>query len=324
MINKDENVQKDEALKKFLSKESPKAQSTPKSEYKIPSAAQRPVTDMDFLSVDIEMLPAGKFYKDGTIVKVRAATVAEIQSYSSIDDRNYLDVTEKMNHILASCVKIIHPNGMAGSYKDIKDNDRLYLIFMVRELTFQKNTNLAKDVTCDNCLNDFKIQFRATQSDESPRTFINYEMPYELEPFFNDVEKCFEFDLQEFDIDGPVWRLAPPSIGMQEIFFKDIKDKVQADRNPNVAFLKIIPFVLWDRSSITEEGIKEWEKKFKLMGKEEFLFLDSAVNKMTFGIKELTANCPSCGTEVHTDMSFPEGASSIFAISDPFAKFKKK
>jgi hypothetical protein len=42
---------------------------------------------------------------------------------------------------------------------------------------------------------------------------------------------------------------------------------------------------------------------------------------MIFGIKELKSFCPSCGEEVHTDMSFPSGASNIFVIPDALDEY---
>lgn len=262
---------------------------------------------LNFITVDLSALPAGMFYKPGTVIMIRAASVAEVQAYSAVDDNNFLDVTDKMNEMLGRCVKVKYPGGMMGTYKDLKDNDRLYLIFMIRELTFQKNSNLAKDVTCHNCKHEFKIQFRSTPGPDSPKTFINYEMDTELEPFFNKQDRTFDFQVGD-----NLWKLAPPCISLQEVFFKSIKDKVQTDKNPNVSFLKIIPFTLWDRKSITDEGIKAKEEEFKNLDMDTFLFLDEVVSKMLYGIKELRQNCPSCGEEVHTDMTFPKGASSIF------------
>ena len=263
---------------------------------------------LNYITVDLSVLPTGIFYKPGTVVMIRAASVSEVQAYSAVDDQNFLDVTDKMNEMLGRCVRIKHPGGLMGTYKDLKDNDRLFLIFMIRELTFQKNSNLAKDVTCGNCKHEFKIQFRSTPGPDSPKTFSNYEMDPELEPYFNKQDRTFDFAIGE-----KLWKLAPPCISLQEIFFKNIKDKVQGDKTPNVAFLKIIPFTLWDRKTITEEGIKAKEDEFKnQMDMDTFLFLDEVVSKMLFGIKELKMNCPECGEEVHTDMTFPKGASSIF------------
>jgi len=304
MENKEK--EKKDALESFISDKTKKP----------PMAPPPPVDDgkygdsLNFLTVDLSVLPAGLFYKPGTVIMIRAAIVPEVQAYSSIDDKNYLDVTEKMNEMLSRCVKVRFPNGLIGTYKDLKDSDRLFLIFMIRELTFQKNSNLAKDASCDDCKTKFKIQFRSTPGKDSPKTFVNYEMDKDLEPFFNKMDRTIDIP-----INGTVYKLAPPTIGIQEVFFKTIKEDVQSENNPNVAFLKIIPFTLWDRKTISDERIKAKLDEFESMDMDTFLGLDEIVNKMTFGIKELKQNCPSCGTEVHTDMTFPKGASSIFKRS---------
>ena len=52
---------------------------------------------MDYSYIDITKLPAYKFYKPGTKIAIRAAKVNEIQAYSVVDDKNFVDITEKMN-----------------------------------------------------------------------------------------------------------------------------------------------------------------------------------------------------------------------------------
>jgi len=309
----DKKRQQEEYLSKFLteSKEDVK-------EIKETLKSQEPNT-LDYLSVDLSVLPLGMFYQNGTKIKIRAAKVSEVQSYSVVDDQNFLDVTEKMNQLLSSCVKVILPSGGNGSYKDIKDGDRLYIIFMIRELTFQKGNSLAKEITCEHCNNEFSIPFRATSNAEQPKTFVNQEMPEELSQFYNKEMKCFEFN-----INGGVYRMGPPNIGIQEIFYGDIKTKVQEKKTPNVAFLKIIPFLLWDRTSITNDGIKAKEDEFKKMDMYTFQVINQAVDKMVFGLKGLKMTCPECGGEAHSDMSFPNGASSLFVIPNFFDDLVKK
>ena len=263
----------------------------------------------EYIYIPLDILPCGMFYKPGTKIGIRAAKVQEVQAYSVVENSNYLDITEKMNQILSSCVKYIYINGAQGSYKDLKDGDRLFLIFMIRELTFPGGKNLTKDVTCENCNHEFKIELRATSSDKVQKSFVNHEMPEKLSRFFDSQERVFVFK-----IDGVDYKLATPTIGIQEIFFGDIKNKVQTDKNPNVAFLKMASYMLHDRNKITEDGIKAKEQEFKSMDMKTFQILNDAVNKMLFGIKELKANCLSCGLEVRTDMSFPSGASNIFVI----------
>jgi hypothetical protein len=310
------NKQQEEYLNKFL----PKSDDISSELNQLSSQLkQKDPNTLEYLSVDLSVLPLGIFYPDGLRIKIRAAKVFEVQAYSVVDDSNFLDVTEKMNQLLSSCVKVTLPNGNNGSYKDIKDGDRLYIIFMIRELTFQKGNSLAKEITCNHCSHEFSIPFRATSNMEYPKTFKNHEMSESLERFFNSELKCFEFN-----IDNAIYRLAPPTIGIQEIFYGDIKDKVQNKKNPNVSFLKIIPFMLYDRTTITNDGIKAKEDEFKKLDMYTFQVLNQAVDKMVFGLKGLEMECPECGMEVHTDMTFPNGASSLFVIPDWFDNFIKK
>ena len=141
-------------------------------------------------------------------------------------------------------------------------------------------------------------------------------MPEKLIKFFDPQEKVFIFKIDDVD-----YKLAPPTIGIQETFFGDIKTKIQVDKNPNVAFLKLASYMLHDRNKITEDGIKAKEQEFKRMDMKTFQILNQAVSRMQFGIKELKAVCPSCGLEVHTDMNFPGGASTIFVIPDAFDEY---
>jgi len=274
------------------------------------------VPSNEYLLIPLDVLPCGIFYKPGTKISIRAARVQEVQAYSIVDDNNYLDITEKMNQILSSCLRYTYQNGMQGSYKDLRDGDRLFLIFMIRELTFPGGKNLSKDVVCDNCHHEFKMELRATSSDKVQKSFVNYEMPEKLAKFFDPQERVFVFRIEDVD-----YKLAPPTIGIQEILFGDIKSKVQVDKNPNVAFLKLASFMLHDRAKISEDGIKAKEQEFKNLPMKTFQILNQAVGQMLFGIKEMKNNCPSCGLEVHTDMSFPAGASTIFVIPDALDEY---
>ena len=269
-----------------------------------------------YLNVDLKMLPLGMFYEPGTMIKIRSATVAEVQSYSVVNDENPVDVTEKMNQLLSSCVRLMKPNNKTGSYKDLKDGDRLFLVFMIRELTFQQGNTIAKDVQCDSCSNEFKIHYRATANRDYPKTFKPYEMPEKLKKYYKPQLRCFEFPIGESN-----YRLAPPTIGIQEIFFEEIKKDVQAEKNPNVSFMKVVPYLLYDRNYITPEGLKNKQKEYKELSMEEFQVINKAVDLMKFGIESLTQNCPKCGVEVHTSFTFPEGASGIFVLPDPLDYF---
>jgi hypothetical protein len=267
--------------------------------------------DLQYLAFDINQLPCGRFYPQGTILGVRAAQVREIQSYSMVDDNNFYDVVEKMNDMLSSCVRVKFQDGTIGSYLDIKDQDRLYLIFLIRELTFQKGNTLEVKSTC-TCGEEVSIELKR-------ENFRFHTTDTDLVKYFSKIDNSFIFE----GVNGDRFVMTPPTIGIQKCFTDYIIEENNNKRKPDLSFLKIIPFLLDGRSYITNDGIKAKLVEYQKINMNSFQFLNAAVNKMTFGIKELSKNC-SCGLEVHTDMSFPNGASGIFVIPNAFEIFIKK
>ncbi len=268
-------------------------------------------TDLQFFNFDIKELPCGQFYPTGTIFMVRPAQVKEIQSYSMVDDNNFYDIVEKMNDILQACVRVKYSDGKMGSYIDIKDQDRLFLIFLIRELTFQQGNSLTVTTRC-TCGNELNVELKRDH-------FVYHDIDEKLDRFFSPSTRSYHFST----VNGKEFELTPPNIGLQKSFTDYILKENNEKRTPNLSFLKIIPFMLSGRTSITYEGIKAKLKEFEEIDDISFQFLNAAVSKMTFGIKELKKKC-SCGEEVHTEMQFPNGASGIFVIHDAFEAYIKE
>lgn len=267
------------------------------------------VDSLQYFSFDINELPCGKFYPSGTVLMVRPAQVREIQSYSMVDDNNFYDIVEKMNGMLQSCVRVKYSNGKMGSYLEIKDQDRLFLIFLIRELTFQQGNSLSVKAICPVDNSELEIELKRSN-------FVFHEIDEKLVKFYKPSINSYIFKLKN----AKEYELTPPNIGIQKSFTDYIIKENNEKKSPNLAFLKIIPFMLPGRSSITYDGIKAKLVEFEEMDDISFQFLNSAVGKMTFGIKELKKNC-ECGEEVHTEMTFPNGASGIFIIHDAFEAY---
>lgn len=268
-------------------------------------------SDLQYFNMDIRELPCGQFYPTGTLFMVRPAQVREIQAYAMVDDNNFYDIVEKMNDMLQACVRIKYPDGKMGSYLEIKDQDRLFLIFLIRELTFQQGNALAVSVKC-GCGQELKVELVRSN-------FHFHEMDEKLEKYFNLATRTFQFKT----VNGKFFELTPPNIGLQKAFTDYIVRENQEKRTPNLAFLKIIPFMMPGRTSITIDGVKAKVKEFEEMDDISFQFLNAAVGKMTIGISELKTTC-ECGEEVRTDMQFPNGASSIFVVPDAFDAYIKE
>ena len=206
-------------------------------------------TDLQYQAFDCSLFPCGMFYPNGTTIQIRPALVKEIQAYSMVDDNNFPDIIEKMNDMLMNCVRVKYPNGDVASYLDIKEQDRIYILFLIRELTFQQGMYLTVNKQC-TCKVDVQIELK-------PSNFIYFQMNSKLEKFFDEYSKIFVLNFK-----GEEWILTMPNIGLQKSFTEYITEEVQNKREPNLSFLKIMPFLLGNRSNITTKEIKEELKNF--------------------------------------------------------------
>jgi len=309
------NLTEEEYLRKHLesleqNKNTDPVQSAPKQQTTV-KVEQSKASDLHYFAFDTKEFPCGIFYPPGSTIQVRAAQVKEIQAYSMVDDNNFYDIVEKMNDMLSSCVRIKHMDGTIGSYLDLRDPDRYYLIFLIRELTFQKGSVLTTKVNC-SCGLETPIELRR-------QNFKFYDPSERILEFFDPASSSFRFEIKT----GQVFNLAPPTIGVQKSFTEYIVKENAEKRKPNLSFLKIIPFMLPERNSITIEGIKAKLEDFQKMDDIPFQFLNSAVEKLTFGIEKLQSQC-QCGLEIHTDMIFPNGPSAVFVVHDAFEQFIKE
>lgn len=308
------NMSEEEYLRRHLegleqnkpTMEAPVAPKTP-----LNNIDQSRTSDLHYFAFDVREFPCGLLYPPGSTIQVRAAQVKEIQAYSMVDDNNFYDIVEKMNDMLSSCVRIKHLDGTIGSYLDLRDPDRYYLIFLIRELTFQKGSVLTTKVNC-SCGNEVAIELKR-------ENFKFFQPAERVMEFFDPASVSFRFQIKT----GQVFNLAPPTIGVQKSFTDYIVKENAEKRKPNLSFLKIIPFMLPDRNSITIEGIKSKLDEFQKMEDIPFQFLNSAVEKLTFGIEKLQSQC-QCGLEIHTDMIFPDGPSAVFVVHDAFEQFIKE
>jgi hypothetical protein len=268
-------------------------------------------SDLQYLTFDVRDFPCGKFYPVGTMFMVRAAQVREIQAYSMVDDNNFYDVVEKMNDMLQACVRIKYTDGRVGSFLEVKDQDRIYLIFLIRELTFQQGNSLSVNTKC-TCGQEVAVELKR-------ENFRFHKIDEKLDRFYSPASNSFSFKT----INGGQFEVTPPNIGLQKAFTDYIIKENNEKKAPNLSFLKIIPFMLNGRTSITMDGIKAKLVEFEQMEDISFQFLNAAIGKMTFGIEKLGKIC-TCGEEVTTDMTFPNGTSGIFVIHDAFEAYIKE
>jgi len=306
-----ENISEQDYLRKHLEQVEGKNINPEKTQTENKNIIDTTVSNLSYFTVDVKELPSGIFYPVGTTIQIRPAEVKEIQAYSMVDDNNFHDIVEKMNEMLSACVRVKYANGKVGSYLDLRDSDRFYLIFAIKELTFQNGTNLISTVEC-SCGAEVNIELVR-------KNFRFFKIDDKLKNYFDPTNGYFTFETTS----GSTYNMCPPTIGLQKNFTDYIIETKQKDKKINMSFLKIVPFTLVNRTSITSAGIDAKLVEFTKMNGVDFQFLFSAVDLMNFGIEKIVKTC-SCGLEVHSKMLFPDGASALFVVSNAFDKYIKK
>lgn len=271
--------------------------------------------ELGWKMVPIDGLPSmGVFYPEGTQISIRAAGIGEIRHFSSIDENDPLDMDDKINMIMEKCVRVRFPNKKA-SHKDIKEEDRFFLIFSIRDLTFVDGENkLTMEMRCGiRCPSDgsFYEKIELTNSN-----FEYYKISDKLLRFYVSEKACFELPFQ----DGVI-HLYVPSIGVTTWIKTYIRKARMENSWVDTTFLKIAPFMFDDHRTLTEDRYKIMQKESIAWDPLKLSAVLAAVEMIKFGVKtEIRRTCNKCGAEVTAPLVFPGGIKSIFLISDPLGR----
>lgn len=311
MSNEKETVAK-EFLHNFL-KASPEQQAETEI-IKKPSEVYRDIT--------VTNLPLGRMYNPNTRIEIRALDVGEILNYSTLESNDVNLVRPKLDEILQKAVKVSR-NREKLDYKSLFTQDRLYLIYTIREITFQNGRLLTLPIKCQNG-HDLDIELIRQ----------NMEMWSENEEIWNYFKPEFGCFVFETYIQEEPYYLRPPTIGLQESYFKWMQDQTFKKKEISPAFIKISPYMV-NAIELSIEEISQLQEEFlnglknKKNGEEEFQFLNDTIdnfknNTFHIGVKGMMKHCPKCGLEVRTNTVFPKRARDLFIVPDAFRHYLKK
>jgi hypothetical protein len=276
-----------------------------KPEIKIVASDER-IGDMKYITFPVTDAPCGIFYPQGSTFQIRPAEVAEIQAYSMVDETNIFDVYDKFMNLIIACVKIKYPDGSIGSGMDIKYKDVLYLILLLREITFQKGATIDLPASC-SCGTNTEIKIPLLR-----KNVIKAEFNDKLMKYYDGATGSLIVTSKE----GIKYSLGAFTIGLFKTFREYATKK--ATRKEKIgdvfsAFMSFTGALCHTKISLTEEAIDAKFKEFSIMDKKAYQAIYSIAKELEkIGIEEVKMNCSECGLEVRTDIRFPFGYTSIF------------
>ena len=267
-----------------------------------------------FINVPLEDLPSGgRYYPDNTKISIRAAKVGEIREFSTIDEKDVKDVTDKLTYILSQCVKVYY-GPVAGSYKDIITADRIVLILKIRELTFVDGQSSIKiPVPSGACQT---VGCKPQETIDFNTTCLTIMKPDDMmEKYYDSAKKCYAIETKRFGIIN----LYPPCVGVSTAVTDWVVQQQRENKKIDASLAEILQFVIKDWKGLSEKMI--FAKLTELSGwsAEKFTLVYRLIEKINVGIEfDVTTTCETCGGEIKVPITFPDGYKSLFVptISD--------
>lgn len=265
-----------------------------------------------YIKLDLRSFPSGgRFYRDDFEIHIRAARVGEIREFSTLDEDNILDVDEKLNSILVNCTKVMYGN-QRGSYRDILEEDRIYAILSIRELTFKDGENKLmmpvgkKSCTSGTCKSQESVELK------TPNLQFN-DQDELLERYYDHENKCYTVPTKSH---GEI-TLAPPTIGVMRAITSWIRKREEEGKSWDKSSLAILPYVQREWRGFNDNEIFSAITNFQGWSAGKYSIVYRLVEKAKIGVKpEFIYPCESCGAEVAVPLSFPGGIKALFIVQD--------
>jgi hypothetical protein len=261
-------------------------------------------TILGYYNIEMENLPSsGKFYPAGASISIRSAKVAEIRHFSTVDDGNLLDIEEKLNYIIKSCVRFTS-KAKVLSYKDIVEEDRVFILLSIRDLTFPEPESklTVKATTKDGEEFDAEI---------ASKFFQLSKVPAEIEKYYDETTRSYEIQTRTL---GTI-TMRPPTIGIMEVITDYIRVK-QIEKKPwDQSYLQILPYIQQDWRGFNEASIFKGEIDFQSWDSKKYMLVYKLAEQMKIGVQpEMLV--PYEDEEVLVPISFRDGIKSLFIVQD--------
>lgn len=269
--------------------------------------------DSFWKTIPLQNLPSGGlFYPDGAELSIRSADVSEIRQWSTIDEGDILDVDDQLNFIIEKCTRFkINGGQMWLTWRDILEVDRLFIVFMIHEITFPTGQNeLYAKFTCNSsCTGEEKFEDTLLVNSGMLQIF---SLPEELMQWYSQDYKCFEVVSTKLN---DTWYLYMPTIGVIERLRKRIAEIRQTGKNVDKAFIKYAPYIIQDWSKFGKREYSDLQMSSFAWHINKFTFINEFVDQIQLAREtSISTGCPKCGSILTT----PLFSQSSFTIKNLF------
>jgi hypothetical protein len=249
--------------------------------------------------VALNTLPSqGLLYHDNVEILIKSAKTKEIRHWSTIDEYDPIDVSDKIAFITDSCCRLNAKGVMKNlNSNDILEIDKYQILFKIHRLTFPNSENTLKaNIKCSN-----KKCGKVNSVPVSDTNLKGFDFPEELMEWYSQEEKCFVINSEKL---MDTFRIYLPTIGTAKIMneYKALCKRRGIDEDK--AFNKIAPYMIPNWRDFGASDLIELKSQASRWHENKFIFLHKACEMLEKNSKnKVLGICEKCSAKM---------ASSIF------------
>jgi hypothetical protein len=268
---------------------------------------------LGFRNMPVASLPSkGDYYPIDCKIEFRALTLEEVKYYSSMDENDVFDVNDKIYSVLGKGVRV-WKNGKRGSYRDLSETDKIYMLFALRDLTMQQHKRemqLTQVVQCKNCPEKTKINL-------SNDIFGYYQLSDGMRKWYSELERCFV--VEHHKIGNPL-KIYVPTIGVVDAINNLVKQKEIEKRKGeggyyDKTFVMFLQFLVPSWEMVNDTFFTRMYTEYTNWSYDRHQAMAEAAEKINLGIKPSIDVTCSGGHVTNAKIRFRKGFRSILDIS---------
>lgn len=251
-------------------------------------------------NISLELLPSrGIFYPSDLVITATSLKVKEIRHFSSIDEDDNIDISDKINFVINAGIKTQSSTGF--SPKCLLEIDRFYLLFLIRDLTFiDYPSNLYIDSTCVECGEKDSVDLRLNRLGVIKEGVIDHYMEK-----YTSESRSIKLETEKESID-----LYFPSIHNLEIARKMIKDEEIPVKDQDKFMLC---FTVPPQTKLSKQDFDSFEKEIDEWTPVKYALVKDFIEKVNSSyLLSLFYKCSSCGAGVTAPIRFQQGFKRLF------------
>lgn len=255
--------------------------------------------------IEVSTLPTqGKFYPDDLRISIRSAKGSEIKHWSTMDDSNMESVKSMWNYMIEKCVSVRSMSDPGYTWKDLTEQDQLYILLAIREITFINDDN--------------NLFVTVGEGKEVPVTkeMVHYtEYPEWMMRYYSPEDKCFMFKTKDNVI--PVYL---PTFGVNEWLYSYADRKIKSGAEVDIDFLLYAPLLIKSHRGMDDNKYNDLMYFTSSHYKNEWALLAKIVDTLKEVAVPTISFTKEDGTEASIQLdNFLGGSKSIFSIPDPLS-----